>query len=156
MHHSVKALASARCSPVQLALMYNCVIQDVASIITTVTATSSEMAAVMSLSRRSLASVCLRARTICGTSTALKMPPEMRLNTTCGICEPVWYAMAAMPVVPMAAASRICRSCPVRREAKVPAAMIMELRPMELIRQDPLPCGTAARIPKPRARAPGR
>ena len=62
----------------------------VAAIISSVMASSSVMDTVMSLLSRSCASFAFKVRTICGTSTALKMPPEMTVNSTCGIIAPVW------------------------------------------------------------------
>ena len=55
-----------------------------------VTPNNKVMARVMSLLSLVSASFDFSVRTICGTSTALKMPPETSVWMTCGIIEPAW------------------------------------------------------------------
>ena len=89
MHHSANAFVSASMSLPPFA--YRCVnagVVAVNSIIAIVMPASSAMAKVMSLLSRSSASSSLSVRTIWGTSTALKMPPEISVKITCGIIEP--------------------------------------------------------------------
>ena len=86
MHHNVKALVRAVSSG--LPFTYNVVSSGVAAAMRAVTASRRAMATVMSLSSRSSASLLFSVRTIWGTSTALKMPPETSVNMTCGIMAP--------------------------------------------------------------------
>ena len=88
MHHRVNALVSACISGPVSCPTYSRVSNGVATVISAVIASSSAMASEMSLFSRSSASFSLSVRTICGTSTALKMPPETRAKTACGIIAP--------------------------------------------------------------------
>ena len=89
MHHSVNEFTNARCAGPQLEFRYSMVSSGVDAIISRVMASSNVMDTVMSLLSRSCASANFNVRTICGTSTALKMPPEITVNSTCGIMAPV-------------------------------------------------------------------
>ena len=56
----------------------------------TVAPSSSVSAKVTILSSVSWALSLLSVRVMCGTSTALKTPPETSVKITCGIIEPAW------------------------------------------------------------------
>ncbi len=74
MHHSVNAHVSEISSG--LPFTYSRVIHGVSTPISTVTAASSVTANVTILLSCSSALSALSVRTMCGTSTALKMPPD--------------------------------------------------------------------------------
>ena len=74
MHHKVKEGARAMVSA--LPLTYSLVNNGVATAMSSVTPNNKVMARVMSLLSLVSASFDFSVRTICGTSTALKMPPE--------------------------------------------------------------------------------
>ena len=74
MHHKVKEVARAMVSA--LPLIYSLVNNGVATAMSSVTPNNKVMARVMSLLSLVSASFDFSVRTICGTSTALKMPPE--------------------------------------------------------------------------------
>ena len=74
MHHKVKEVARAMVSAQPLT--YSLVNNGVATAMSSVTPNNKVMARVMSLLSLVSASFDFSVRTICGTSTALKMPPE--------------------------------------------------------------------------------
>lgn len=77
MHHRVKEVANAMVSG--LPFTYSLVSSGVHSAIRIATANNMVMASVMSLLSLVSASFAFNVRTICGTSTALKIPPETRV-----------------------------------------------------------------------------
>src|SRR5690606_20561287 len=84
---------------------------------------------VRSLSIRSCALCARNALTICGTRTALSAPPARIANITFGSLFATSKVTATLPTDPMAATSIMLRTSPPRRDAAVPAAMTIELRP---------------------------
>ena len=92
MHHSVNEFAKARWALFQLESRYKSVSRVVQAIMTTVTHSSSTSDRVISLSSCSLGLLLLffSVATICGTSTALKIPPDRMEYSICGIVEPAW------------------------------------------------------------------